>query len=120
MNRIFLKRVYSDYSESDGYRILADRLWPRGISKEKAKIDKWAKDISPSSELRKEYHQELIDFSEFRIRYLLELDKNEKADDFISLIREKLEEGNISLLTAAKNESHNHLTVLKEWIDEKI
>lgn len=120
MNNIKIKRIYKDYSESDGYRILVDRLWPRGITKEKAHIDYWAKIISPSTELRKTFSHDGDTWDEFKIRYLTELGSNEHADEFILLIKEKLQEGNVTILYAAKNEDINHAIVLKEWIEDNI
>lgn len=116
MNDIKIKRVYEDYADSDGYRILVDRLWPRGMAKEKAHIDYWAKIISPSTELRKTFNHDVETWEEFRMRYIIELDNNEHADEFISLIKKKLLQGNITLLYAAKNKEINHAIVLMEWI----
>ncbi len=118
MNNIIIKRVYEEYAENDGYRILVDRLWPRGMTKEKAHIDDWAKIISPSTELRKTFNHDVDTWDEFRIRYLIELDNNERADEFISLIKEKLQHSNVTLLYAAKNKDINHAIVLKEWIED--
>ncbi len=120
MNNIKIKRVYAGPSEEDGYRILADRLWPRGITKKKINIGKWAKEIAPSTELRKTFKHDPETMDEFKIRYYFELDNNEHADEFINLIKDKLNEGNVTLLYAAKNEEYNHANVLKEWIEERI
>lgn len=117
MYEIKIKRIYAESSEDDGYRILVDRLWPRGISKEKINIAKWAKEISPSTELRKTFKHDPDTMGEFKIRYILELDNNEHAAEFIDLLREKLKESNVTLLYAAKNEEYNHALVLKEWIE---
>ena len=118
MNNIIIKRVYEEYAENDGYRILVDRLWPRGMTKEKAHIDYWAKIISPNTELRKTFNHDADTWDEFKIRYLIELDNNERADEFISLIKEKLQHSNVTLLYAAKNEDINHVIILKEWIED--
>jgi uncharacterized protein YeaO (DUF488 family) len=120
MYSIKIKRVYQDSSEDDGYRILVDRLWPRGISKEKINIHKWAKEITPSTELRKTFKHDPDTMDEFRARYNFELDNNEHALDFINLLKDKLKEGNVTLLYAAKNEKFNHAIVLKEWIERMI
>lgn len=120
LNHLQVKRIYSESSHTDGYRILADRLWPRGITKERANIDYWAKEITPSTELRKIFNHDENTMGEFKIRYYLELDSNEYGKAFIVLIRNKLKEGNVTLLYAAKNETYNHAHVLKEWIEEKI
>ena len=71
---IKIKRIYEDYLKTDGYRILVDRLWPRGISKEHAKIDLWIKEITPSSDLRKWYHNNLENREQFQKKYVVELD----------------------------------------------
>ncbi len=118
MCNIRVKRVYTESSEDDGYRILVDRLWPRGISKEKIKIDKWAKEISPSNELRKTFNHNPETMDEFKERYFFELDNNEHSAEFVNLIKDKLIEGNVTLLYAAKNEQFNHAIVLKEWIEK--
>lgn len=120
MYNVNVKRIYAESSEDDGYRILVDRLWPRGISKEKINIDKWAKEITPSTELRKLFNHSEDTMEEFKIRYNFELDNNEHAVEFINLLKDKLQEGNITLLYAAKNEVHNHALALKEWIEEKL
>ena len=120
MHEIKIKRVYAGTSEDDGYRILVDRLWPRGISKEKINIDKWAKEITPSTELRKTFKHDPDTMGEFKIRYYFELDNNEHAVDFINLIKDKLNEGNVTLLYAAKNEKYNHAVILKEWIESVV
>lgn len=117
MYNIRVKRVYTEPSEDDGYRILVDRLWPRGISKEKIQIDKWAKEISPSNELRKTFNHNPETMDEFKVRYYFELDTNEHTIEFVNLIKDKLKEGNITLLYAAKNVQYNHAIILKEWIE---
>jgi len=120
INHLLVKRIYSEFSHTDGYRILVDRLWPRGITKERAHIDYWAKEITPSTELRKTFNHDENTIDEFKIRYYLELDNNEHRGVFIDLIRNKLNERNVTLLYAAKNETYNHAHVLKEWIKEII
>ena len=85
MGEIRIKRIYEPPSTEDGYRILVDRLWPRGISKEKAALDEWAKDISPSTELRKEFHHDPSRMEDFQLKYTYELDHNERAEEFISI-----------------------------------
>jgi len=120
MYGIRVKRVYAESSDDDGYRILVDRLWPRGISKEKINIHKWAKEISPSTELRKIFRHDPDTMDEFKERYYFELDNNEQVSGFIKVLKDKLKEGNVTLLYAAKNEENNHAIVLKEWIEEHI
>ncbi len=120
MYNVRIKRVYSEISEDDGYRILVDRLWPRGISKEKINIQKWAKEITPSNELRKIFNHNPETMVEFKERYIFELETNEHSIEFVNLIKDKIQKCNITLLYAAKNEEYNHAIVLKEWIEEKL
>ncbi|TKC16332.1 DUF488 domain-containing protein [Robertmurraya kyonggiensis] len=117
MNTIKIKRIYEPSSELDGYRVLVDRLWPRGISKEKSQIDEWAKEIAPSTDLRKQFNHMPDFFDEFTKRYVLELTDNVHKEGFLSQIREQLGQRNVTLLYAAKNESINHAIVLKEWLE---
>lgn len=110
---IQIKRVYEAPSEKDGYRVLVDRLWPRGISKEKASLDLWAKEIAPSSELRKWFSHEPEKFEEFKAKYEEELSSNEKLSDFLSAIKDKEK---VTLLFGAKDREHNQAVVLAEFL----
>lgn len=110
------KRIYEEYSDADGFRILVDRLWPRGISKEKAKIDIWCKDIAPSNELRKWFNHDIEKYEEFKEKYFKELKDNPALSDFLELISDKAKAGNVTLLFSAKDEEHNNAVVLKEFI----
>ena len=90
MTLIQIKRVYEPEEQSDGYRVLVDKLWPRGIKKESLHYDYWAKEITPSTELRQWYHQnEEKNWEEFRQRYLLELNESSAAKLFLNRIRDK-------------------------------
>lgn len=120
MNTIKIKRIYEVPSELDGYRILIDRLWPRGISKENAQIDEWAKEIAPSTDLRKQFNHMPNLMDEFRAQYITELRENEHAGKFVNRLRELLIEQNVTLLYAAKNESVNHAVVLKDWLESTL
>ncbi len=111
------KRIYQESSKEDGYRILVDRLWPRGVSKGKANIDYWAKEITPSIDLRKDFNHEPDKFEEFKQAYLYELSNNKKSKEFLELINSKLETGNVTLLYAARDENINHAVVLKDWVE---
>ncbi len=112
-----LKRVYDPPSKDDGKRILVDRLWPRGIRREDAKIDEWLKDIAPSDELRRWFSHNPSKWQEFRIKYRQELkDKIELIDK----IRKEAKKGTVTLLFAAKDAEHNNAIVLKEVIEESI
>ena len=115
---IQLKRVYEAPEESDGYRILTDRLWPRGISKEKAALDKWAKDMAPSPELRKWFGHDPEKYEEFRKKYRKELEENPEREDFLNLVKDKLKEGRVTLLFGAKDKEHNQAVVLRDFLAE--
>jgi len=109
------KRIYEPYSKDDGYRILIDRLWPRGIKKENSHIDKWLKEIAPSTELRKEFNHMVDKWDQFRIAYHTELKNSTAVDELLSDIKKH---GIITLLFAAKDEEHNHALVLQEFINK--
>ena len=111
---IKLKRVYEAPDKDDGFRILVDRLWPRGLTKEKAKVDLWLKEISPSNDLRKAFHNEKMEWKDFRKQYLLELrDKQEHLD----LIKKKAGEGTVTLVFGAKDPEHNQAVVILEVLN---
>lgn len=114
-----VKRVYEAPEESDGFRILTDRLSPRGISKEKAALGIWDKSIAPSTELRKWFGHDPEKFEKFKKRYAEELSGNPDTEKFISLIREELQKGPVTLLYGAKDEIHNQAVVLKEFLKDK-
>ena len=110
-----IKRAYAPAEESDGYRILVDRLWPRGISKEKAQIDLWLKSVAPSNELRKWFGHDPEKFPEFEQRYRAELAESGALDEFRAVLREHPD---ATLLFAAHDEEHNNAVVLKELLAE--
>ena len=120
MYQLQTKRIYAENADTDGFRILTDRLWPRGISKERAAIDLWEKDISPSTYLRKWFNHEEALYPKFREQYRDELEKNPDKDDFIKTVKEQLTKDNVTLLFGAKEEKLNQATVLKEWLEEKM
>ena len=105
------KRIYEEPSSDDGYRVLVDRLWPRGISKERAKLDLWLKEVTPSDELRRWFGHEAPKFDDFRKRYVEELTK---ATPFLEELRSRAGRGRLTLLYAAKDKTHNHAVVLAE------
>lgn len=115
-----IKRIYDEANSTDGYRVLVDRLWPRGITKEKAKIDYWAKEITPSTEIRKTFKHEAERFADFKNAYLYELNNNIHAEEFLALMNEKLKIDNVTLLYAAKDDKINHVVVLKNWIEQNL
>ncbi len=108
---IRIKRVYEQPDPADGMRILVDRLWPRGMTKEKAGVDLWLKNIAPSTELRKWFGHEPAKWEEFKQRYREELRENKEQ---VSLLKEQLKKGPVTLLYGAKDEVHNEALVLKE------
>lgn len=114
---IKLKRIYEEAEASDGVRILVDRLWPRGISKEKANLDYWLKDIAPSNELRKSFNHQVEKFPEFRQRYMDELTSGEQSRELQKL--KDIVEANqhVTLLYAAKDKKHNQAVVLKDVLE---
>lgn len=113
-NMIKIKRVYEKPADDDGNRILVDRLWPRGLSKEKAGLDLWLKDIAPSTELRKWFGHAPERWKSFRGRYETEL-KN-KAE-LVEMLKAKAGKGTITLLYAARDEEHNEALVLKDVLE---
>ncbi|QPK64094.1 DUF488 domain-containing protein [Methylomonas sp. LL1] len=112
---IKIKRVYELPDQHDGRRILVDRLWPRGLTKEKAGIDLWLKDIAPSTELRKWFDHDPGRWEEFQDRYLVELKDNHEQ---IRLLKQELDKGIVTLVYAAKDEEHNQAIVIQEnaWL----
>ena len=111
---ILLKRIYEPYQKSDGFRVLVDRLWQRGISKDNAHIDIWFKVIAPSNELRKWAHQKPSRFEEFKSRYIQELEDNTEALKKFSAI---LDKKTVTFLYASKDPVNNHAIVLKNYLD---
>lgn len=116
MMKLKIKRVYQAADSEDGYRILIDRLWPRGISKEKGMVDLWAKEIAPSQELRKWYDHVSERYEAFVDCYEKELNKNERKTDFLNTCIEHLKSENVTLLYAAKSERENNAIVVQNWI----
>ncbi|MDR6125049.1 uncharacterized protein YeaO (DUF488 family) [Bacillus sp. SLBN-46] len=114
MNNIFLKRVYEPYDDMDGCRILIDRLWPRGISKESARLSFWFKDIAPSNELRKWFCHKPELFNGFRKQYLNELQSDEQKRQMIEQIIDLSTKDRVTLLYGAKDPVYNHGVVLFE------
>ncbi|MGI9557897.1 MAG: DUF488 domain-containing protein [Solirubrobacterales bacterium] len=109
-----IKRVYEPAEAGDGTRILIDRLWPRGLSKEKAAVDRWEKDLAPSAELRKEFDHRPERFDDFRTKYLKEL---EPAWDVVESIAAEAENGQVTIVYGAREERYNNAVVLLEAIE---
>ena len=115
-----LKRAYDAADPSDGCRVLVDRLWPRGVSKEVLKVERWWKEIAPSTQLRQAFAHKEDRFAEFAEHYRDELNANPRGPEFLSWVRERLSAGRVSLIYAAKDTLHNQAVVLKDWILERL
>ena len=113
MAHIRIKRVYLQPEKEDGNRILVDRLWPRGLTKEKASVDLWLKEIAPSTELRKWFSHDPTKWAEFRTRYLAELRGNAEE---LARLKQEAAKGTTTLLYGAKDEDHNEAVVLLELL----
>lgn len=116
MPAIHIKRIYEDPAQDDGYRILVDRLWPRGMKKEDAHLNEWNKIISPSAELRKWFNHEPEKFPEFEAKYLLELKQHE---DELNRIRDIAGKQPVTLLYAAKDPQINQAVILEKVLNKK-
>jgi uncharacterized protein YeaO (DUF488 family) len=110
-----IKRIYDPFSEEDGKRILVDRLWPRGLRKDEAKIDEWLKEIAPSDELRKWFSHDPSKWQEFKNRYKKEL---KSKLEITEKLRRESKKGQVTLLFSAKDVEHNNAVVLKEVIEQ--
>lgn len=108
-----LKRAYEEPSKEDGLRILVDRLWPRGLTKDKAAINVWLKEIAPSTELRKWFGHDPDKWKEFKQRYKEELKNNKEQ---VAILKAHLKSGPVTLVYGAKDEIHNDAIVLQEWL----
>ena len=114
---VALKRAYDPPSTSDGYRVLVDRLWPRGISKETAHINLWLREVAPSSELRRWFHERPQLWRQFRSKYLQELSAPDAAKGVDQLHEVARTRGRLTLVFASKNTKHNNAVVLKELLE---
>ncbi len=112
---IKIKRIYDPASPDDGKRIYIDRLWPRGMKKEEVKIDEWLKEISPSDDLRKWFGHDPSKYAEFERRYKKELEKN---SEILERIKKEGKRKTVTLLFSAKDEEHNHATVMREILSK--
>ena len=120
MSKIKIQRAYEEKENDDGYRVLVDRLWPRGIKKENLSYSWWPKDIAPSDELRKSFDHDKDKFSDFKKAYKEELENNKIKAEFLEKIKTQLKKHNVTLIYGAKDKEHNHAVVLEEWIEEKL
>lgn len=116
MTRLSLKRVYDPPAASDGTRILVDRLWPRGVSKDR--IDLWLKEIAPSDDLRRQFHGQPEHWDTFRAAYAAELGGT-PASAALDALNERLTAGPVTLLYAARDEEHNNAVALKLWLESQ-
>ncbi len=111
-----LRRIYEPSLKTDGKRILVDRLWPRGISKQRANLFLWVKDAAPSADLRRWYHKDLDRWPEFRVQYLIELKENNSVD----VIQDTIKSDVVTLIFANANLEQNHAAVLREHLIERL
>ena len=111
---IKLKRVYEVPSKEDDFRILVERLWPRGLTKDRAKVDLWLKDVAPSPELREWFGHDPEKWEEFRKRYYEEL---KLKKELLNLLKQKAKEGTVTFVFASRDEEHNNALALKEFIE---
>jgi uncharacterized protein YeaO (DUF488 family) len=109
-----IKRAYESPAEEDGARILVDRLWPRGLTKEKARIDLWLKEIAPSTELRKWFAHDAAKWAEFKRRYRQELKQHAEE---LAILKKQMRAGPVTLIYAAKDEAHNEAAILQERLN---
>ena len=115
--QVAVKRVYGDRpAASDGCRILAERLWPRGVKKESLKLDLWLRDVAPSTSLRKWFSHDPEKWTEFKRRYFVELDANPSAWD--EILR-RAQQGKVTLLFSSKDADHNNVIALREYLTAK-
>ncbi|WP_295911900.1 DUF488 domain-containing protein [uncultured Bartonella sp.] len=115
---ITIKRVYEPYSGDDGWRVLIDRLWPRGLSKEKAHIDDWQKELAPSNDLRHWFNHDVAKWKEFESRYISELNtQSDVVGFFLSSLKKH---AHVTLLYAAHDEEHNNAVVLLNYLENRI
>ncbi len=116
MSNIHLKRVYDEPSPDDGLRVLVERLWPRGLSKERAKVDVWLKAIAPTTELRNRFHHDPEKWVEFCEKYQSEMEKNLVV---VEELERLIAEGNVTLVYAARDQAHNGALALKDFLDRR-
>ena len=117
MGQVDIKRVYEQAADEDGIRVLVDRLWPRGVSKERAALSGWLKDVAPSPDLRRWWHHDPDRFEEFARRYRTELDDNPALEDLLSIVREH---DRTTLVYAAKDPAVNHALILRDYIGKAL
>lgn len=109
------RRAYDDMAENDGYRVLVDGMWPRGVAKADLNLDDWLKDLAPSDDLRKWFDHDPDKWDEFQRRYHAELDDCDAAHD----LAKRAKDGRVTLIYAAKDETHNNAEALRDWLKKK-
>ena len=117
MGQVDIKRVYEQAADEDGVRILVDRLWPRGVSKERAALSGWLKNVAPSPDLRRWWHHDPDRFEDFARRYRTELDDNPALEDLLSIVREH---DQTTLVYAAKDPAVNHALILRDYVRQAL
>jgi uncharacterized protein YeaO (DUF488 family) len=115
-NGIEVKRVYDDPETSDGARVLVDRLWPRGVSKDDAELEEWLKELAPTDELRQWFNHETEKWDEFIKRYHRELETRDQARKELKKLRELMKDNTVTLLYAAKDTAHNNAVALRDYL----
>ena len=116
MGKILVKRVYEPAAKSDGFRVLVDRLWPRGLSKTDAKLDLWLPDLGPSTALRKWFNHDAARWTEFRRRYYAELRMNR---ELLGELTAHAQKGTVTLLYSTKDEQHNQAVALRSFLSKR-
>ncbi|MGD8569988.1 MAG: DUF488 domain-containing protein [Gammaproteobacteria bacterium] len=114
--QIWIKRAYEPPGKQDGTRVLVDRVWPRGISKQQANIHLWLKDIAPSDQLRKWFHHDTERWEDFRERYISELNSNETS---LTELCKLTNSGRVTLVFGSRDQTHNNAVVLKEYLEHR-
>ena len=120
MGELRWKRIYDTAEEDDGFRILIDRLWPRGVGKAAAQLGDWARDVAPSAALRSAYHRNETDYKTFAESYEKELYDNDEITKFIEEIKNKLKTGNVTLLYASREPERSQIPVLRSFIEKRL
>lgn len=120
MGALIWKSVYVPPAEQDGFRILVDRLWPRGLKKDRADLSIWAKQIAPSAALRKSYHQGILDYAVFASDYEKELTQNLEFAKFLEVVEQRLTDGNVTFVYASKQPQLSHIPILRSKIETEL
>jgi len=114
--RVWLRRAYDPPTRNDGYRVLIDRIWPRGVSRERARLDEWVRELAPSDELRRWFGHDPRRWEEFQRRYRAELElKHDELDRLVS----RVAQGRVTLVYGARDEQHNNAAVVRQVLDER-